>query len=218
MAVGQNQQSGHGASASLATLRFAFGEDRDTSGQQRQAQRTSCGAASIARWLGVREHLPLRLIPHARPVRGRASRRRGGRPARLSRARRGGGRSRAGPPATGPRRPTGVRRSGRRGAGDPTRTGRPRSPRTRTSSGSRNSDNGEQTDNSSAPGDNGDITGDQGSWVLVAKFDAKTGKLSLDESFHEPGATALGVSFDRQEWPHGKAGRAIVHGALFGPQ
>ena len=51
---------------------------------------------------------------------------------------------------------------------------------------------------------------------LAAK--AGTGKLSLDESFHEPGATALGVSFDRQEWPHGKAGRAIVHGALFGPQ
>lgn len=62
------------------------------------------------------------------------------------------------------------------------------------------------------------ITGDDGSWVLVAKIDPKTGKLSLDESFHEPGATTVGISFDREEWPHGKTGRAIVHGALFGPQ
>jgi len=62
------------------------------------------------------------------------------------------------------------------------------------------------------------ITGDEGSWVLVARFDSQKGSLSLDQSFHEPGATLPGISFDRQEWPHGKAGRAIVHGALFGPQ
>jgi len=26
----------------------------------------------------------------------------------------------------------------------------------------------------------------------------------------------MGISFDRRKWPHGKGGRAIVHGALFG--
>jgi hypothetical protein len=62
------------------------------------------------------------------------------------------------------------------------------------------------------------ITGDQGSWVLVARFDTGKGALSLDQSFREPGADKPGISFDRQQWPHGKAGRAIVHGALFGPQ
>jgi hypothetical protein len=62
------------------------------------------------------------------------------------------------------------------------------------------------------------ITGDEQSWVLVARFDPQNGALSLDQTFREPGAKQLGVSFDRQEWPHGKSGRAIVHGALFGPR
>ena len=62
------------------------------------------------------------------------------------------------------------------------------------------------------------ITGDGESWVLLARFDPEKGTLALDESFHDPSAGAPGISFDRQEWPHGKAGRAIVHGAVFGPQ
>ena len=62
------------------------------------------------------------------------------------------------------------------------------------------------------------VTGDMESWVLVARFDPDKGTLSLDQSFREPGATAPGISFDRQQWPHGKAGRALVHGALFGPE
>ena len=62
------------------------------------------------------------------------------------------------------------------------------------------------------------VTGDMESWVLVARFDAAKGRLSLDQSFRQPGASAPGISFDRQEWPHGKAGRALVHGALFGPE
>ena len=62
------------------------------------------------------------------------------------------------------------------------------------------------------------VTGDMESWVLVAHFDPEKGTLSLDQSFREPGATLPGLSFDRQQWPHGKAGRALVHGALFGPQ
>src|SRR5215472_10447241 len=62
------------------------------------------------------------------------------------------------------------------------------------------------------------ITGDDQSWVLLARFDPDKGALSLDETFRERDAHAPGISFDRQEWPHGKAGRAIVHGALFGPR
>ena len=61
------------------------------------------------------------------------------------------------------------------------------------------------------------ITGHDQSWLLVARFDSQTGNLSLDQSFREPGATQPGISFDRQDWPHGKGGRAVVHGALFGP-
>lgn len=62
------------------------------------------------------------------------------------------------------------------------------------------------------------ITGDGESWVLLARFDPEKGTLALDDSFRDPDASAPGISFDRLEWPHGKAGRAIVHGAVFGPQ
>jgi hypothetical protein len=62
------------------------------------------------------------------------------------------------------------------------------------------------------------ITGDEQSWLLVARFDRAKGTLSLDPAFREPGAHAPGVSFDRKEWPHGAGGRALVHGALFGPR
>ena len=62
------------------------------------------------------------------------------------------------------------------------------------------------------------VTGDMESWVLVARLDSNKGTLSLDQSFHEPGAGTPGISFDRQQWPHGKGGRALVHGALFGPE
>jgi hypothetical protein len=62
------------------------------------------------------------------------------------------------------------------------------------------------------------VTGDMESWVLVARFDPEKGTLSFDQTFREPGATLPGVSFDRRQWPHGNAGRALVHGALFGPQ
>ena len=62
------------------------------------------------------------------------------------------------------------------------------------------------------------VTGDGESWVLLARFDPDKGALSLDQTLREPGTTLLGISFDRQGRPHGKGGRAIVHGALFGPQ
>jgi hypothetical protein len=66
-------------------------------------------------------------------------------------------------------------------------------------------------------GDRVVVTGDEGSWVLVVRFDAEQGKLTLDQTFHEAGSAVPGINFDREQWPHGKTGRAIVHGALFGP-
>jgi hypothetical protein len=66
-------------------------------------------------------------------------------------------------------------------------------------------------------GDRVVVTGDEGSWVLVARFDAEKGKLTLDQTFREAGSAVPGINFDREQWPHGKTGRAIVHGALFGP-
>ena len=62
------------------------------------------------------------------------------------------------------------------------------------------------------------ITGDDQSWVLLARFDQDKGELKLDSSFREPGADRPGFSFDKHAWPHGKGGRSLVHGALFGPQ
>ena len=61
------------------------------------------------------------------------------------------------------------------------------------------------------------ITGHEQSWLLMARFDQQTGALSLDHSFREPGSTQLGINFARQDWPHGRTGPAVVHGALFGP-
>jgi len=61
------------------------------------------------------------------------------------------------------------------------------------------------------------ITGHEQSWLLMARFDQQTGVLRLDASFRDPGSSRPGINFDRQEWPHGKTGPAVVHGALFGP-
>lgn len=62
------------------------------------------------------------------------------------------------------------------------------------------------------------ISGGKGaleSRLLIAKIDVKTGKLRLDETFREKGSTQPGISFDREDWPHGKNGRGIPHGAVF---
>ena len=50
--------------------------------------------------------------------------------------------------------------------------------------------------------------------MLMARIDPATGTLSWDESFR--GADGqLGVSFVREDWPHGKTGEAFGHAALF---
>jgi hypothetical protein len=51
--------------------------------------------------------------------------------------------------------------------------------------------------------------------VLVARLDPQTGKLALDSTFRSPGSETPGVSFDRTSWPHGEAGSAMPHGAVF---
>lgn len=61
------------------------------------------------------------------------------------------------------------------------------------------------------------LTGDDQAWALIVKFDPKDGSLRVDEKFREAGANSPGISFDRQQWPHGNSGPAAVHGALFGP-
>jgi hypothetical protein len=61
------------------------------------------------------------------------------------------------------------------------------------------------------------LTGANQNWLLVLRIDPVKGILSVDQTFHEAGATRAGISFDRSDWPHGKNGPALVHGALFGP-
>ena len=59
------------------------------------------------------------------------------------------------------------------------------------------------------------LTGHLQSWVVVADLDARTGKLSIDRNFGGVDSELPGLSFDRAEWPHGRTGKAEVHGALF---
>jgi hypothetical protein len=58
------------------------------------------------------------------------------------------------------------------------------------------------------------VTGDNESWVLVVRLDPATGKVTLDDTFHQPGSMLPGISFEGAELPHG--GKALVHGSLFG--
>jgi hypothetical protein len=51
--------------------------------------------------------------------------------------------------------------------------------------------------------------------VLVLRLDPETGHLALDSTFRDPGAAEPGVNFDRRSWPHGEAGPARPHGAVF---
>jgi len=51
--------------------------------------------------------------------------------------------------------------------------------------------------------------------VLLAILDPETGELAWDTTFHDPGSAEPGVSFARARWPHGEAGPARPHGAVF---
>lgn len=56
------------------------------------------------------------------------------------------------------------------------------------------------------------VTGAKDGWLAMLKFDEATGRLSVDDKFGEGG----GIVMDREAWPHGKQGKAIVHGVVFG--
>lgn len=51
--------------------------------------------------------------------------------------------------------------------------------------------------------------------VLIIRLDEETGRLTLDTSFRDPGSEEPGVTFQRSSWPHGAAGPAFPHGAVF---
>ncbi|MEO6528301.1 MAG: hypothetical protein ABIP93_16895 [Gemmatimonadaceae bacterium] len=51
--------------------------------------------------------------------------------------------------------------------------------------------------------------------VRLLQFDSTSGRLTWDERFRERPGGPLGVSFERATWPHGAAGRAVPHGAVF---
>jgi hypothetical protein len=53
------------------------------------------------------------------------------------------------------------------------------------------------------------------SHLLLARLNPANGQLTLDQDFRPAGAASPGVSFNRQLWPHGRAGKAIPHGAVF---
>lgn len=51
--------------------------------------------------------------------------------------------------------------------------------------------------------------------LYVVNFDRESGGLKLDEKFRDAGSDQPGVSMDGKTWPHGFAGNAYGHGAVF---
>lgn len=51
--------------------------------------------------------------------------------------------------------------------------------------------------------------------VIIARFDATTGALTLDERFREEGSNEAGFRFENRAYPHGAKGDAVPHGAVF---
>ena len=50
-------------------------------------------------------------------------------------------------------------------------------------------------------------------WML--QFEPVSGRLTFDNSFHDRGDDRPGVSFEREDWPHGRTGRGVPHGSVF---
>lgn len=51
--------------------------------------------------------------------------------------------------------------------------------------------------------------------VIIAKFDAATGQLTLDHRFRAADSREPGLRMEGTTWPHGGAGAAVPHGAVF---
>jgi hypothetical protein len=51
--------------------------------------------------------------------------------------------------------------------------------------------------------------------VLIARFDERTGVLTLDERFRKSDSTEAGIRMEGITWPHGGTSAAVPHGAVF---
>jgi hypothetical protein len=51
--------------------------------------------------------------------------------------------------------------------------------------------------------------------VVLANFDESTGRLTIDERFHDDGASQPGLRMENKSWPHGGNAPGIPHGAVF---
>ena len=49
----------------------------------------------------------------------------------------------------------------------------------------------------------------------LVELDPDSGRLSVISEFRDPGSDRPGIRFDRDSWPHGDAGPAVPHGAVF---
>lgn len=58
-------------------------------------------------------------------------------------------------------------------------------------------------------------SGGQDSRLFMLKFDRKTGAVTLDNDFRNPGSTSPGFSMSDIAWPHGFRGTGLPHGAVF---
>lgn len=61
------------------------------------------------------------------------------------------------------------------------------------------------------------VTGSMESWLLLINIDEGTGRLSIDNAFHEIGHYGAGLDFTHIQGPEGRTGVVFPHGALFGP-
>ena len=52
-------------------------------------------------------------------------------------------------------------------------------------------------------------------WNRMLRFERVSGRLMFDNTFHDPGSDRPGVSFEREDWPHGRTGRGVPHGSVF---
>lgn len=60
--------------------------------------------------------------------------------------------------------------------------------------------------------------GDGAPRVMMALLDRRTGRLTWDDRFREPGATRPGLDFRDVQWPSGASGAAMPHATVFVPQ
>ncbi len=58
-------------------------------------------------------------------------------------------------------------------------------------------------------------SGGQDSRLYMLRFDRKTGAVTIDNDFRNPGSTQPGFSMSNIAWPHGFKGTGLPHGAVF---